>query len=89
MELLLHLGTCSPGGCVNQCIVAATASHRPPSWSFQIFQAVLFYIPRVLLKMWHHPLLQDMQENLRQALVCRTDEESVSKRDAVAKESNL
>jgi len=50
-----------------------------------IFQAVLFYIPRVLLKMWHHPLLQDMQENLRQALVCRTDEEAVSKRDAVAK----
>ena len=52
----------------------------------QVFQAGLFYAPHVLLKLWKHPLLEQLVSSFRESLVEPDEEETIAKRNEVAKE---
>lgn len=50
-----------------------------------VFQAGLFYAPNVLLKLWKHPLLEQLLANFRESLVEPNEEQTIAKRNEVAK----
>jgi len=50
-----------------------------------VFQAGLFYAPHVLLKLWKHPLLEQLVSCFKESLVEPDEEETIAKRNEVAK----